>query len=125
MKRENLVEHAAEMGDYLLDGPADRWWIRTHPSATRAGWGCSARSNWSRTRRRRRSGARTGPFIKRLNELVTERHLLSRVWDVIHIAPPLVVTREEIDRIVGILDESLTIAEREERHGVSRHAAHP
>ncbi len=47
-------------------------------------------------------------FTKRLNELVTERRLLSRVWDVIHIAPPLVVTREEIDRIVAILDDSLT-----------------
>ena len=54
------------------------------------------------------------PFTKRLNELVTERRFLTRVWDVIHVAPPLVVTREEIDRIVAILDESLTIAEREE-----------
>ena len=53
------------------------------------------------------------PFTKRVNELVTERRLLSRVWEVIHIAPPLVVTREEIDRIVAILDDSLTIAERE------------
>jgi adenosylmethionine-8-amino-7-oxononanoate aminotransferase len=53
------------------------------------------------------------PFTKRINELVTERGLLSRVWDVIHVAPPLVVTREEIDRIVAILDESIGIAERE------------
>ena len=30
-----------------------------------------------------------------------------------HFAPPLVVTREEIDRIVTVADESLTIAERE------------
>ena len=52
-------------------------------------------------------------LVKRMNELVTERRLLSRVWDTVHIAPPLVVTREEIDRIVGILDDSLTIAERE------------
>jgi len=32
---------------------------------------------------------------------------------VIHIAPPLVVNREEIDRIVAILDESIGTAEQE------------
>ena len=30
-----------------------------------------------------------------------------------HFAPPLVVTREEIDRMVTIADEVLTIAEQE------------
>jgi adenosylmethionine-8-amino-7-oxononanoate aminotransferase len=32
---------------------------------------------------------------------------------VIHFAPPLVTTKDEIDRIVQITDESLTIAEKE------------
>ena len=30
-----------------------------------------------------------------------------------HVAPPLTVTRDEIDTIVSIIDESLTIAEGE------------
>ena len=42
-----------------------------------------------------------------------ERGFISRVWDVLHFAPPLVVTRDEIDRMVTIADEALTIAEGE------------
>ena len=57
--------------------------------------------------------AKTSGFVKRLNELNMERGLITRTWDVMHFAPPLIVTRAEIDRIVGIADESLTIAERE------------
>ena len=30
-----------------------------------------------------------------------------------HLAPPLVVTKDEIDNVVGAIDESLTIAENE------------
>ena len=37
---------------------------------------------------------------------------MTRVWDVMHFAPPLVI-EAEIDRMVEIADESLTIAERE------------
>jgi adenosylmethionine-8-amino-7-oxononanoate aminotransferase len=37
--------------------------------------------------------------------------LLTRVWDQLHVCPPLVVTREEIDRMVAITDESLTEVE--------------
>jgi adenosylmethionine-8-amino-7-oxononanoate aminotransferase len=57
--------------------------------------------------------ARDSAFIQRMHALVTERRMLTRVWELLHIAPPLIVTREEIDRIVAILDDSLTIAERE------------
>jgi adenosylmethionine-8-amino-7-oxononanoate aminotransferase len=52
-------------------------------------------------------------FNKRLIELMTERGLITRVYDVMHFAPPLVITRDEIDRMVSIADEALTIAERE------------
>jgi adenosylmethionine-8-amino-7-oxononanoate aminotransferase len=38
---------------------------------------------------------------------------VTRVWDVMHFAPPLVATEAEIDRMVEIADESLTIAEQE------------
>jgi len=35
------------------------------------------------------------------------------VWEIVHVAPPLVVTKEEIDRIVTIIDEALTETEAE------------
>ncbi len=56
---------------------------------------------------------RDAEFVKRLGQLTMERGLITRIWDVIHFAPPLVTTKEEVDRIVAIADESLTIAERE------------
>jgi adenosylmethionine-8-amino-7-oxononanoate aminotransferase len=42
-----------------------------------------------------------------------ERGLITRTWDVMHFAPPLVVTKDEIDRMVAIADECLTICESE------------
>ena len=56
---------------------------------------------------------RDAQFVKRLGEMLADRGLITRTWDVMHFAPPLVVTNEEIDRIVAIADEALTIAERE------------
>ena len=53
------------------------------------------------------------PFSRRVVELMAERGLLTRVFMSIQVVPPLVVTREELDRIVAVVDESLTIAERE------------
>ena len=45
--------------------------------------------------------------------MLDERGLISRVWSVMHFAPPLTVTKDEIDRMVTIADEVLTIAEGE------------
>ncbi len=112
MKRENLVENAAVMGDYLLAGLQSL--VTTHPTVGDArGLGLLCAIELVKDKETKEKWERQSPFVKRMNELVNERHLLSRVWDVIHIAPPLVVTREEIDRIVAILDDSLTIAESE------------
>jgi adenosylmethionine-8-amino-7-oxononanoate aminotransferase len=41
------------------------------------------------------------------------RGLITRIWDVVHFAPPLVATTDEIDRMVAIVDEALTVAERD------------
>ena len=56
---------------------------------------------------------RGNKFTARVTELFEERGFLSRVWAVAHVAPPLTVTKEQIDTIVTIIDESLTIAEGE------------
>jgi adenosylmethionine-8-amino-7-oxononanoate aminotransferase len=62
--------------------------------------------------------ARDSDFIKRLHQLVNERHMLTRVWEILHIAPPLVITKAEVDQILTILDESIGQAEREfDYHG--------
>jgi adenosylmethionine-8-amino-7-oxononanoate aminotransferase len=53
------------------------------------------------------------PFSRRVTELMEERGLLTRVFMAVHLSPPLVITTEEIDRMVAIVDESLTVAEKE------------
>jgi adenosylmethionine-8-amino-7-oxononanoate aminotransferase len=59
------------------------------------------------------SWGRGNKFTERVTDLLDERGLISRVWSVMHFAPPLTVTKDEIDRMVTIADEVLTIAEGE------------
>ncbi len=57
--------------------------------------------------------AKDSKFKKKLGQLLMERNVVTRVWDVLHLAPPLIVTKDEIDNLVGAIDESLTVAEND------------
>ncbi len=110
-KDENLVARAAENGAYLGARLEE---LRSHPTVgdvrgTGMVWGIEL----VKSKKEKKSWGRDSAFIKRLNALTMERGLINRTWDVMHFAPPLVITREEIDRMVSIADEALTIAERE------------
>lgn len=112
IRREGLVERAAELGPYLLAGLQSL--VDNHPSAGDArGLGLLCALELVKDKATKEKWGKDSPFTKRVGELVVERRLLARVWDILHVAPPLVAGREEIDRIVAILDDSLTIAERE------------
>jgi adenosylmethionine-8-amino-7-oxononanoate aminotransferase len=112
MLREGLPQRAAEMGTYLLKGLTSL--VDAHPTVGDArGIGLLTGIELVKDKESKGKWGRDSAYLKRLNELIDERGLLARVWDVLHIAPPLVVTTEEIDRIVAILDDSLTVAERE------------
>ncbi|CAN5747484.1 aminotransferase class III-fold pyridoxal phosphate-dependent enzyme [soil metagenome] len=108
---EKLVERGAELGAYLgsqLEA------LRLHPTVGDVRgigmvWGLDLVTSKSQ----RTKWGRDTAFIKRVNELTAERGLINRTWDVMHFAPPLVITRDEIDRMVAIADETLTIAEKE------------
>jgi adenosylmethionine-8-amino-7-oxononanoate aminotransferase len=58
-------------------------------------------------------GAAGHPFVRRLLELMEQRGLLTRVFMALQLCPPLVVSKQEIDEMVTIVDESLSLAERE------------
>jgi adenosylmethionine-8-amino-7-oxononanoate aminotransferase len=108
---ENLVGRAAEVGRYLGARLEE---LRAHPTVGDVRgmglvWGCEL----VRSKASKKSWGRDAEFLRRVNELTLERGLINRTWDVMHFAPPLVVTREEIDRMVAIADEALTLAERE------------
>jgi len=112
MRREGLVENAADLGPYLLDGLKSL--VADHPTVGDArGLGLLCAIEMVKDKETKEKWGMGSPFTKRINDLVRERGFLARVWDVIHVAPPLVVTREQIDHIVAILDESIGIAERE------------
>jgi adenosylmethionine-8-amino-7-oxononanoate aminotransferase len=109
---EDLAAESAAKGEYLLSLLDE---LRTHSSvgdvrglgllcgvelvkhkATKASWG----------------GPRSA-FVKAVQRGMERRGLLTRAWDTLFLSPPLVVTRDELERMVTIIDESLSDAERE------------
>jgi adenosylmethionine-8-amino-7-oxononanoate aminotransferase len=112
IRREGLVERSAEMGRYALELAKG---LLTHPTVgdVRGGLGLLCAIDLVRSKERRQAWGTEHPFIKQLGQRTEDRGLLTRVWDVLHLAPPLVVTREEIERMVEIVDDCLTELERE------------
>jgi len=52
-------------------------------------------------------------YSRRVAQLMEERGLLTRAFMSIQLCPPLVVGEAEIDEMVAVVDESLSVAERE------------
>ena len=109
--REGLVEQSAEKGTYLKSKLEE---LRSHPTVGDVrGIGLMCGLDLVRNKETRQKLGKDSKITKRLNELTMERGFITRAWDVLHFAPPLIVTKAEIDRMVAIADECLTIAERE------------
>lgn len=110
-KDEDLPQQSADKGEYLLKQLKE---LETHPSVGQVrGLGLMCGMEMVRNKETKEKFEKNSPFIKRVNELFDEKGLLTRVWDVIHVAPPFVITTDEIDRLVTIIDDSLTTAEKE------------
>jgi len=110
-REENLVEKARVQGEYLKSRLEE---LRSHPTVGDVrGVGLLQAIELVRNKETKTSWGKTSNFCKRVGQLMTERGFLTRTWDVMHFAPPLVVTTEEIDTMVSIADEALTIAENE------------
>ena len=108
---ESLVDRAAEMGGYLKSRLEE---LRSHPTVGDVrGAGLLCAIELVKSKENKTKWGKMSPFAKRTGELLMERGFITRTWEVMHFAPPLVVTKDEIDRMVTIADESLTIAEGE------------
>ena len=108
---EDLVAKGAEMGTYLGEQLNK---LRVHPTVGDVrGVGMVWAIDLVSSKENKTKWGRDSHFTKRLNQLTMDKGLVTRTWDVMHFAPPLVVTKEEVDRIVAIADESLTAAEQE------------
>jgi adenosylmethionine-8-amino-7-oxononanoate aminotransferase len=107
--REDLVARSAEQGAYLLSQLQE---LRGHPTVGDVrGIGLMTCVELVKGPGSKMSWGTRHPYIKELGETVHGKGLLTRVWDQLHLCPPLVVTRDEIDRMVAIIDESLTEVE--------------
>jgi adenosylmethionine-8-amino-7-oxononanoate aminotransferase len=110
-EEEKLPERAAEMGTYLRTQLEE---LRAHPTVGDVrGVGLLQALELVSDKATKTNFGRGHKFTDRVSDLLNERGFLSRVWGVLNVAPPLVVTKGEIDRIVTIIDESLTVAEGE------------
>jgi adenosylmethionine-8-amino-7-oxononanoate aminotransferase len=112
LREEELAARSAELGAYVYEQAQG---LLAHPSVgdVRGGLGLLCAIDLVKDKTTKEAWGTGHPFIKQLGLRTQERGLITRVWDVLHIAPPLVVTRPEIDRILDIVDGCLTELERE------------
>lgn len=110
LQREHLVEHAATMGAYLLEQL--RGLQAQHPLIGDVrGIGLLAAVELVKDRPGNTPFAPESAEVAMLNALLLEKGLLTRATHIIMLSPPLCITRAEVDRIVEIIDSSLTTVE--------------
>jgi taurine--2-oxoglutarate transaminase len=116
-KEEGIVENSAAMGGVFAERLHELQ--ERHPSIGDVrGLGCFWGVELVKNRETREplvpfnaSGEAFAP-VARVAKAALERGLyLMTHWNVIIVAPPLTITREEIDEGIGILDEALSIAD--------------
>lgn len=108
---EDLVGRAATTGEYLGSKLEQ---LRAHPTVGDVrGVGLLWAIEFVNSKSKKTKFGREHGFTKKITDALMERGLITRVWDVMHFAPPLVVTNQEIDEIVAIADEAITLAEQE------------
>ena len=116
LEREKLAQRSAEEGRHLLKLLEK---LRSHPTVGDVrGLGLMCAVELVKDKKTKEPfgwgpAAGAHAFSRRLMVLMEERGLLTRVFQSVQICPPLVITREELERMVAIIDDSLTVAERE------------
>jgi adenosylmethionine-8-amino-7-oxononanoate aminotransferase len=111
IQREQLVENAATMGTYLLEQLQA---LRRHPTVGDVrGIGLLAAVELVKDRDSKEKFAMEGEEVKTLNALLIDGGLLTRATHIIHLSPPLCITPAEVDRMVDIIDRSITAFEQQ------------
>jgi adenosylmethionine-8-amino-7-oxononanoate aminotransferase len=116
LEREALPQRSAELGRYLLDRLEG---LRPHPTVGDVrglGLMCAVELVRDKTTKEPFGwgpAAAADSYSRRVAELMEARGLLTRVFMSIQLCPPLIISKGEIDEMVAIVDESLTLAEQE------------
>jgi adenosylmethionine-8-amino-7-oxononanoate aminotransferase len=108
---ENLVAKGAETGAYLGKRLEE---LRAHPSVGDVrGTGMVWALDLVKSKKEKTLWGKDHGFIRKVQDVSMANGVITRTWDVMHFAPPLVITKEEVDRMVAVADEALTAAEKE------------
>ena len=112
MESERMVENSAEMGSYLFDKLQT---LREHPTVgdVRGGIGLLAAVEVVKDKQTKEKFPKEAELAKKLTGAVSKRGLLGRFADISSFAPPLCITRDEIDHMVDSFEEGLTEVEKE------------
>ena len=116
IERDNIVQNADEMGRYFYDRCMSTL-QENHPSVGFVGGGMGLLLNLEMVKNRRTKerygGGPRGEYSEKFTKKLRERGLAVRAGDSVSFAPPLVITKEIIDDIIDILDESIGEMEQE------------
>ena len=111
LEEEKLADRSAEMGTYLREQLEQ---LRRHKTVGDVrGVGLLQGIELVKNKETKESFAKDAKFHVEFGKKLHEKGLITRSGNIVHFAPPLVVTKDEIDRMVTIVDETLTETERE------------
>lgn len=103
IEEENIVENAANMGDYLFQ-KLQSLYKHDIVGDIRGGKGLIAAVELFKNIDTKEKFTKDSGLIDKLETLMTENQLLGRAADVIPIAPPLCINEREVDYLVDKLD---------------------
>ena len=112
MEGEGMVENSAEMGNYLFDKLQT---LREHPTVgdVRGGMGLLAAVEVVKDKQTKEKFPKEADLAKKLTAAAQQRGLLGRFADVSSFAPPLCITRDEVDHMVDSFEDALTEVEKD------------
>ena len=112
MENEGVVENSAEMGDYLYEQLQT---LYEHPIVgdVRGGMGLLAAVEIVQDRDTKEKFPQEAQLATKLSRIMDKNGLLGRAGDIISIAPPLTITKDEVDFIVRAVDSTLEEVQRE------------
>ncbi|MEJ2130765.1 MAG: aspartate aminotransferase family protein [Gammaproteobacteria bacterium] len=111
IQREKLVDNSAIMGKRLLKQLEE---LKSHPIVGDVrGLGLLCGVELVKDRETKEKFEGEGDELKFMTQRLQDKGLLTRAGNVISLAPPLCIKKEQVDRIVEIIDETLSEAEQE------------
>ena len=107
MESEGMVQNSAEMGEYLFEQLQT---LYEHPIVgdVRGGMGLLAAVEIVKDRDTKEKFPKEAELGKKLSAIIDKHGLLGRFGDVMSFAPPLCITKDEVDWLVKSVDDALT-----------------